>query len=109
MILKEKPVVAGSEKIDGKDSLVIEAADEDGQKYRAWIWKEYGFTIRVEAITPQGKVVVEWKNIEFVDNADFVEPLERGVNVAAEQTGVELSAHAGGARAVQQVHSLAAH
>jgi hypothetical protein len=71
------PVVTGTETIDGKVCMVIEYTTSQG-KTKAWIWKDRGFPIRIEATTSQGLTVIEYKNIVFADIADSVFQLPAG-------------------------------
>ena len=65
------PKVIGTEKIEGKDSIIIEYVAE-GMETKIWIWKDKGFPLRIESINPEtgGKAIIEFKNIEFVDIPD---------------------------------------
>ncbi|MFH1483877.1 MAG: DUF4412 domain-containing protein [Chloroflexota bacterium] len=75
-----KPVVIGTETLDGKVCLVVEYTDE-GTKTKSWMWKEKGFPIRVEMATPEGTTVMEFKNIEFADIPDSMFELPAGVQI----------------------------
>ncbi len=81
-ITEYKPVVIGTETLDGKVCLVVEYMAE-GTKTKSWIWKEKGFPIRMETAGPQGTSVMEFKNIEFVDIPDSVFQLPAGVQIVA--------------------------
>ncbi len=74
------PVVIGTETLDGKVCLVVEYTVQ-GIKTKSWIWKEKGFPIRMETATPQGTMVMEFKNIEFVDIPDSIFELPAGVQI----------------------------
>ncbi len=74
------PVVIGTETLDGKVCLVAEYTVE-GIKTKSWMWKEKGFPIRMETATPQGTMVIEFKNIEFVDILDSMFELPAGVQI----------------------------
>ncbi|MBM4432575.1 MAG: hypothetical protein FJ025_01060 [Chloroflexi bacterium] len=78
-ILDSKPVATGTETVDGKACLVIEFTGGDGQKLTAWVWKEYGFPIKVEGSTPEGKAILEWQNIELSSIPDSMFVLPAGV------------------------------
>jgi len=69
-------VAVGSETMDGKDCLVVEAGDEQG-KAKAWIWKEYGFPIRIDFLG----MISDFKNIEFVSIPDDMFELPSGVKI----------------------------
>lgn len=79
-IEKYKPVVIGTETIDGKVCSVIEYTVE-GVKTKSWIWKEKGFLVRMEVTTSEGKTIIEYKNIEFVDIPNSMFELPAGVQV----------------------------
>jgi len=80
-IAGEKPLVTGSETVDGKDCLVAEITTEQA-KGKVWIWKKYGITIRMEGPIPQGgTIVVEWKNVEVVNIPDSMFELPAGVEI----------------------------
>jgi outer membrane lipoprotein-sorting protein len=74
------PVAIGTETLDGKVCLVVEYTVQ-GVKTKSWIWKEKGFPIRMETATPQGTMVMEFKNIEFVDIPDSMFELPAGVQI----------------------------
>lgn len=75
-----KPAVVGTETLDGKICLVFEYTAE-GIKTKSWIWKEKGIPIRLEAAAPAGTVVMEYKNVEFVDIPDSMFELPTGVQI----------------------------
>jgi outer membrane lipoprotein-sorting protein len=72
--------VIGTETLDGKVCLVVEYTYEQ-VTVKAWIWKEYGFPIREEMTTTEGKTTIEYKNIEFGDIADDMFELPAGVQI----------------------------
>ena len=74
------PTIIGTETLDGKVCLVVEYTVE-GATVKMWIWKEYGFPIRVEMTTNEGKTVIEYKNIEFTDIPDSMFELPEGVEI----------------------------
>ena len=74
------PVAVGTETLDGKVCLVIEYTVQ-GVKTKSWIWKEKGFPIRMETATPQGMMVMDFRNIEFVDIPDTMFELPAGVPI----------------------------
>ncbi len=63
---------------DGKECVVVEYSDEDVSS-KLWIWKEYGFPLKVETNTPHGKWIIENKNIDFSDIPDSIFELPPGV------------------------------
>jgi len=77
----EKPLVTGSETVDGKECLVAELAVEQTTG-KVWIWKKYGIVIRMEVPNPQGgTIVMEWKNVEVVNIPDSMFELPAGVEI----------------------------
>lgn len=74
-IIDYNPVILGTETYDGKVCLVVQYNIE-GTVTKMWIWKQYGFPIKVEATTSDGTYVVEYKNIVFNNVSDdaFVLP-----------------------------------
>jgi len=74
------PTVVGTETIDGKVCLVVEYTVE-GAATKMWIWEEHAFPIRVEVTTAEGKTIVEYKNIAFVDIPDSEFELPAGVQI----------------------------
>ena len=74
------PQIIGSEVVDGKDCLVVEATYE-GTKTKSWIWKEKGFPVKVVTTTPQGEMTIEYKNIDFGDIPDSEFELPAGVQI----------------------------
>ncbi len=87
-IEKYKPVVIGTETLDGKVCTVVEYTTEEG-KIKSWIWKEKGFSIRMEMTTAEGKVIVEYKNIEFANIPDSMFELPAGVEITEMPTGMQ--------------------
>lgn len=87
-ILKENPVQVGTQTIDGKDCIKVEATFEDGGKYFAWVWKERGIPIKAEVSTGNGIMSLEWKNIEFfyIPEATFELPADAKVTLAPSPT-----------------------
>jgi len=72
--------VIGTETLDGKVCLVVEYTVEQATA-KMWIWKEHGFPIRIETTTAEGKMIVEFKNIEFADIPDSMFELPPGVQI----------------------------
>jgi outer membrane lipoprotein-sorting protein len=58
------PTIKGTETIDGKECVIAEYVI-DGQTERMWLWVDYGFPVKIETETPQGKVSVIYQNIDF--------------------------------------------
>lgn len=79
-ILNYNPVVKGTEMIDGKNCLVVEYK-ANGTEIKSWFWKEKGFPLKMEITVNGEKVVVEYKNIEFVDIPDSMFELPKGVKI----------------------------
>lgn len=69
--------IVGEETIDGKPCVVYEYKDGDGTG-KAWIWKDNGFPLKVEAKTSEGTTVVEYKNVKAggVDDSLFEIPAD---------------------------------
>jgi outer membrane lipoprotein-sorting protein len=64
------PTLVGTQKIDGKESVILEYMAE-GAKIRIWVWREKGFPLRIETTLPHGEWgIISFKNIEFVDIPD---------------------------------------
>lgn len=74
------PVIVGSEVVDGKDCWVVEATREE-MTTKSWIWKEKGFPVKVEVDTAEGKMTIEYKNIDFSDIPDSEFELPEGVEI----------------------------
>jgi hypothetical protein len=79
-ITNYSPTILGTETLDGKVCTVVQYT-VSGQTTKMWLWKEHGLPIRVEATTPQGLMVMEYKNIEFVDIADSMFTLPADVQI----------------------------
>ncbi|MDD4874063.1 MAG: hypothetical protein PHE15_03720 [Dehalococcoidales bacterium] len=79
-IMDYNPTIIGTETLDGKVCLVVEYTYE-GTTSKMWIWKQYGFPIRVEVTTTEGTTVMEYKNISFEDIADSIFELPEGVQI----------------------------
>ena len=72
--------VIGTETRDGKVCMVVEYS-YGGTSAKAWIWKEYGFPIRIEVTTAEGMTITEFKNIDFADIPDSMFELPAGVQI----------------------------
>jgi hypothetical protein len=79
-ILDYSPAIIGTETIDGKLCTVVQYTAE-GQTAKMWLWQEHGLPIRAEITTPQGTVVMEYKNIQFTDIPDSTFVLPDGVQI----------------------------
>jgi outer membrane lipoprotein-sorting protein len=74
------PTIIGTETYDGKECLVVEYAVE-GFETKMWVWKKYGFPVKVETVTQEGKMTFEHKNIDFSNIPDSVFELPSGVQI----------------------------
>ena len=74
------PQTIGTEVVDGKECLVVEYTVEDSS-ITSWIWKEYGFPIKVVSATSEGTITIEYRNIEFTDIPDSEFELPDGVQI----------------------------
>ena len=74
------PVILGTETLDGKVCLVVEYTFE-GITVKMWVWKDNGFPIRVEMTTPEGDMVMEYRNYDFGDIPDSKFELPEGVQI----------------------------
>lgn len=79
-IEKYRPTIVGTETVDGKACIITEYIVE-GTKTKIWIWKEKGFPIRMEHTTPEGIMLIEYKNIKLVDIPDSLFELPAGVQI----------------------------
>ena len=78
------PTIIGTETLDGKACLVV-TYDYSGQGTNAtskmWIWKDYGFAIRVETTVQGVTTIIETDNIVFGDIDDSMFELPEGVQI----------------------------
>lgn len=74
------PQNAGTETIDGKVCMVVEYAVQD-VSITTWIWKEYGFPIKVVSVTDQGTTTIKYKDIDFTNIPDSEFQLPDGVQI----------------------------
>lgn len=79
-VTEYEPVVAGTETLDGKVCLVVEHSNA-GNRVKTWIWKEKGFPLKVETITSEGTMTVEYKNISFDDIPSGMFEIPAGVDI----------------------------
>lgn len=83
-ILNFNPTIIGTETWDGKVCLVVEYTTVFGEvesKIKQWIWKEYGFPIRMETTSGGESAVMECRNIEFGDIPNSMFELPDGVEI----------------------------
>jgi len=76
------PVTVGTETIEGKVCTIVEYT-VDGKTAKMWLWQQHGIPLRVEAQSPQGLVVMEYKNISFEDIPDSMFTLPDGVQIVS--------------------------
>ena len=74
------PTVIGTETYDGKECLVVEYTVE-GVQTKMWLWKEYGFPVKVVTTTADATITVEYKNIDLGPIPDSVFELPEGVEI----------------------------
>jgi hypothetical protein len=74
------PTVVGVETIDGYVCTVLQYTDQQSTT-KMWIGQTNGLPIKVETMTPVGKVVVNLKNISFENIDDNLFELPAGVTV----------------------------
>jgi outer membrane lipoprotein-sorting protein len=79
-IMQYNPTAIGIETIDGKVCTVVQYTVE-GQTAKMWLWQEHGMPIRVETTSPQGNIIMEYKNIQFIDIPDSTFVLPDGVQI----------------------------
>jgi hypothetical protein len=79
-ITSYNPTIIGTETIDGMLCTVVQYTVES-QTAKMWLWQEHGLPVRVESTTPQGTVVMEYKNIQFTDIPDSTFVLPDGVQI----------------------------
>jgi len=72
--------IIGTETVDGKSCLVVEWTVE-GFTSKMWVWKDKGFPIKIETVTSEGKMTIEYKNIQFVNIPDSEFELPEGVEI----------------------------
>ncbi len=74
------PTIVGTEVYDGKECLVVEYTVE-GVHTKMWLWKQYGFPVKVVSTSPEGTVTIEYKNIDFSPIPDSAFELPAGVQI----------------------------
>ncbi len=79
-ILDYDYTIIGTETVDGKSCLVVEWTVE-GFTSKMWVWKDKGFPIKIETVTSEGKMTIEYKNIQFVNISDSEFELPAGVQI----------------------------
>ena len=72
--------VVGTERVDGKNCLVVEYEDEFSSG-TMWIWTTYGLPIKMEIQTSEGTTTVIAKNINFSSFSEDVFQLPAGIQV----------------------------
>jgi outer membrane lipoprotein-sorting protein len=72
------PVILGTETYDGKECMVIQYTIE-GATIKMWIWKQYGFPIKVETTSSRGTYIIEYRNVVFNSVTDDVFVLPSGL------------------------------
>jgi outer membrane lipoprotein-sorting protein len=79
------PTIIGHETLDGEACLVVKYTvveyTAEVVTSKMWIWEQYGFPLRIETTTAEGKTIVEYKNIEFGDIPDSTFELPEGVGI----------------------------
>lgn len=76
----ENMMFSSKETFDGKECLVYET-DYEGGKGKIWIWEEYGMPLRVETVSGQDTIVVEFLNFEIGNVDDSVFQLPEGTEI----------------------------
>lgn len=78
--LQYKPVITGTEPIDGNMCTVVELTVNQA-KEKIWVWQEHGVPLRLVSTTPQGEVTVNFKDYDFSDIPDSEFELPAGIQV----------------------------
>ncbi len=73
--------VAGEEKKDGYDCLVVTVADADNTKM--WIRKDIGMPVRVESKSNGANIVMEYKNYNLAAQPDSLFELPAGTQITS--------------------------
>jgi hypothetical protein len=74
------PVKVGTETLDGKLCDVYQYTYQSVSA-KVWVWKEKSFPIRMESTTPDGTMVIEYKNIVFGPLSNDLFQLPAGVQI----------------------------
>ncbi len=61
--------ILGTEVVDGRECMKVQYTSAEGT-VTMWIWKAYGFPIKIEVATPQGTFTSEFRDIRFGDIDD---------------------------------------
>jgi hypothetical protein len=61
--------IVGSEKKDGFDCVIV-TVNENGTTSKMWLRKDIGMPVRIESATPEGPVVIEYKNYNLDKQPD---------------------------------------
>jgi hypothetical protein len=85
-ILRQKPSVSGTETIDGKATVKIQGTGDNGEKYNAWISKEYGIPLKLASAEPGDNMVMEWKNIDLSTIPDSIFEIPADVQIILPDT-----------------------
>ena len=80
ILISSRLQAIGAETLEGKDCVLVQFTELTGQRLKAWIWKERGIPLRVEAVSGS-KFTIDWLNIEFVDIPDSMFELPAGVEI----------------------------
>jgi outer membrane lipoprotein-sorting protein len=78
------PTIIGHETLDGEVCLVVKYTVVEytvAVTSKMWIWEQYGFPLRIETTTAEGKTIIEYKNVEFGDIPDSTFELPEGVKI----------------------------
>lgn len=75
-----KAQLVGQETINGKDCAVFEVS-EGSENVKYWIWKEYGFPVKVEITVDGQTTTVEYKNVKVEDIPDSMFEIPAGIEI----------------------------
>lgn len=70
----------GEEKIDGKNCYMFEI-NEDGNPGKVWLWKDYGFPLKMEMYEDGEIMTIEYKNVKIQDIPSSQFELPAGVEI----------------------------
>ncbi len=72
----------GKEKLNGKDTVIFEYQDDEGQTVTVWVWEDYGIPVKSSTyVEGWGELVAELGEIEFVEISDDMFILPEGVQI----------------------------
>jgi hypothetical protein len=80
-ILKNQPIIDGTESIDGKDCLIVKYSI-GSETSIIWIWQQNGLPIKMISPTSSGQMTVEFKNYDFSDIPDNLFDLPANVTIS---------------------------